>query len=98
MPVPVAVRHAARPAESGVIVEPGGVNAVVGAGHGERVGDPGRLVGDDRAAAAVAGSYALKQQPRLIRIPVVAEGVLLIVGPLLPFGGKPPASDQLDPR
>jgi hypothetical protein len=87
LPVPVAVRGVAVAAESGVVVEPGGMDLGVGPRLAERLGDPPGPAGvNGISAPAVPGGDSLEQQVPPFGVAAALEGVAAFVVPLVPAG------------
>src|SRR5258708_12382965 len=84
MPVPVAVRGVALPAEARVVVEPGRLYLCPAQGLGEPVGYLPCAVGADRVSAAVPGGNSFEQQVPLLRVPPAGPPPFPLLPPLVP--------------
>jgi hypothetical protein len=96
VPVAVAVRSVAVPAESCVVAEPGGVNLGEAQGRPECLGDLAGPAGVDGIAVTVVGCDALEQEIPLSRLASPHDGGLHSARPSFPLGGHVPGSHELD--
>ena len=95
-PVAIAVRCVAVLAESGVVVEPGGMDLAEVQGRAECLGDPAGPAGVDGVAVAVLSGDAFEQQVPLSGLTLPLDAVLHGAGPLSPVGGQVSGGDELD--